>query len=347
MDNMDMNKIMTSIDYAIGQFGNVEKQMEGWMAFAQSLMGVFCFVYFVKKWSGSQIDGSGINLKDYGFPVFLILMMSIYSPLAHGIEKILWGQGFTQTSANGVANAVSKDGQKMMATINNNQKALDSLDKDNLKITGGDIKQDAEDIRALAEQLDRNLTTDNTAETTAAIKVIDDGHNETSLWHPIDSLSHAINGFFEWLLGAVATLLIIVMFLIAKCYTTIYYILGPFALGMSIIPGFEKSWQQWLQRYIGYCLYVPVYNIFVSLANGMMMSMSVSGNAATDNAVEVQMGAAGLLMGLLVLILGLFMAPRIASNIIGMSGGGSSVTKGVGAAATTAVKMTAGGKLMA
>jgi uncharacterized membrane protein len=102
--------------------------------------------------------------------------------------------------------------------------------------------------------------------------------------------------FLEWLFEGAALIISILRTFIL----TVLSILGPLALGLSVLDGFRSSFHHWLARYISVSLWLPVANIYgaiIAQVQTLMLQQDVSSDFAHGHGgayiVFLLMGVAG------------------------------------------------------
>lgn len=127
------------------------------------------------------------------------------------------------------------------------------------------------------------------------------------------------------------------MWIVSKCYLLIYYVLGPLAIGFSLVPSFEFSITNWFQKYITYCLWMPIFNFFLAIAVGFIQSYKEYDIEAGTIAPSL----APLAVAFLILIIGIFVTAKVTSNILAAAPSGSLIRGAAGAVKTAAKAVAA------
>ena len=133
-------------------------------------------------------------------------------------------------------------------------------------------------------------------------------------------------------------------------------ILGPLAFAISIYDGFQGTLTQWLTRYIGIYLWLPVSDLFSAVLARIQLLMLQKDVAALEDPNFIpDMSNVAYIIFMLIGIIGYFTIPTVSSWIIQNGGAGSYSKqvnsagmkggKGVAALTGAAVGHTAG-KLM-
>ncbi|MDO4881136.1 MAG: type IV secretion system protein [Capnocytophaga sp.] len=175
-------------------------------------------------------------------------------------------------------------------------------------------------------------------------------------------LQKLIGEAFE--LGALAFLRIAVYFtfFIQKVWAYVLIVLGPIAVGMALIPGFESSFYNWLAKFININLYTFVAYTIINIGQQIIMggyqmdinrlSLIVDANGKLINEALLlnYTTANGFLnsvifpvVGYFVTGIGVLMTPSIADAVV-QAGGAGIMTKAKGNAGKVAGGIVAGGK---
>lgn len=101
------------------------------------------------------------------------------------------------------------------------------------------------------------------------------GEIKDNLMNSIGSLSDTIFKFLIDLGSITVDIFTMATVYFYKVYVVtakiVLVLIGPFALALSVIPGFEKNFKAWVAQYINVSLYIPICNII-----GFVQSMIVS-----------------------------------------------------------------------
>ena len=158
------------------------------------------------------------------------------------------------------------------------------------------------------------------------------------------------------------------IFFIQKIWAYVLITLGPIAVGMSLIPGFESSLQNWISKFININLYTFVAYTIINIGQQMIMAgyqmeidrydLLINNGAITDlDMLQVYISNNGMIhtvlfpcVAFIVTGIGVLMTPSIADAIVQGSsahimskaksgsstvvGAGKSVAKTAGAAAS-------------
>ena len=163
------------------------------------------------------------------------------------------------------------------------------------------------------------------------------------------TLSEIIEGISLTILR-VCTYLI---FFIQKVWSYVLIILGPIAVGVSLIPGFENSFSNWVTKFININLYTFITYTIINIGQQLIMSgyqmeldryalMIDSGGVADMNTLRVYVQNSGMMytalfpcVAYIVTGIGILMVPSIADSIVS-AGGAGIMSKGKAAGGTVA-----------
>ena len=165
-----------------------------------------------------------------------------------------------------------------------------------------------------------------------------------------------IRDAFRWVLELLFQAASLILDTIRTFFLIVLSILGPLAFALSVYDGFQGTLVQWLTRYIGIYLWLPVSDLFSAvLARIQVLMLEKDVVALEDPNFVPDASNAAYIIFMLIGIVGYFTIPTVASWIIQNGGTGTygkqvnswSLKGGKGAAALTgaAVGHTAG-KLM-
>lgn len=176
------------------------------------------------------------------------------------------------------------------------------------------------------------------------------------------TLSEIIEGISLTILR-VCTYLI---FFIQKIWSYVLIILGPIAVGISLIPGFENSFTNWVTKFININLYTFITYTIINIGQQLIMSgyqmeldryalMIDSAGVADMNTLRVYVQNSGMMytalfpaVAYIVTGIGILMVPSIADSIVS-AGGAGIMSKGkaasgtVGSVGRAVVKAASGG----
>lgn len=163
------------------------------------------------------------------------------------------------------------------------------------------------------------------------------------------------------------------IFFIQKIWSYVLIVLGPIAIGMSLIPGFENSFSNWVTKFININLYSFIIYTIINIGQQLIMSgyqmeldryalIIDSGGVADMNTLRVYVQNSGMMytalfpcVAYIITGIGVLMVPSIADSIVS-AGGAGIMSKGkaaggavasVGRAATAAAAGGAAGAITA
>lgn len=143
------------------------------------------------------------------------------------------------------------------------------------------------------------------------------------------------------------------IFFIQKIWSYVLIILGPIAIGISLIPGFENSFSNWVTKFININLYTFITYTIINIGQQLIMSgyqmeldryalIIDSGGVADMNTLRVYVQNSGMMYTVLfpavayiVTGIGILMVPSIADSIVS-AGGAGIMSKGKAAGGTVA-----------
>ncbi|SEG06756.1 hypothetical protein SAMN05421847_1439 [Halpernia humi] len=143
------------------------------------------------------------------------------------------------------------------------------------------------------------------------------------------------------------------IFFIQKIWNYVLIILGPIAIGISLIPGFENSFSNWVTKFININLYTFITYTIINIGQQLIMSgyqmeldryalIIDSGGVADMNTLRVYVQNSGMMytalfpaVAYIVTGIGILMVPSIADSIVS-AGGAGIMSKGKAAGGTVA-----------
>ena len=143
------------------------------------------------------------------------------------------------------------------------------------------------------------------------------------------------------------------IFFIQKIWSYVLIVLGPIAIGMSLIPGFENSFNNWVTKFININLYTFITYTIINIGQQLIMSgyqmeldryalIIDSGGVADMNTLRVYVQNSGMMytalfpaVAYIVTGIGILMVPSIADSIVS-AGGAGIMSKGKAAGGTVA-----------
>lgn len=246
-----------------------------------------------------------------------------------------------------------------------------------------DIEEDANDLRVKRfvkqnQLLDKLITME--AEERAKQSVADQASAESeSDWYEIDvaSLLAPVNEWFirmdfkfqrmiAELLEAVSLTILRVctylIFFIQKIWAYVLIVLGPIAVGLSLIPGFENAFSSWLSKFININLYTFIAYTIINIGQQLIMTgyqmeidryammIADDGTVVSLPMLQAYIGNNGMMhtvlfpcVAFIVTGIGILMTPSIADSIVQAGGAGiMSKAKGGAAGGGSAAKRAGG-----
>ena len=152
------------------------------------------------------------------------------------------------------------------------------------------------------------------------------------------------------------------IFFIQKIWSYVLIILGPIAVGISLIPGFENSFTNWVTKFININLYTFITYTIINIGQQLIMSgyqmeldryslMIDSSGVADMNTLRVYVQNSGMMytalfpaVAYIVTGIGILMVPSIADSIVS-AGGAGIMSKGKAASGTVASAGKAAGRV--
>lgn len=143
------------------------------------------------------------------------------------------------------------------------------------------------------------------------------------------------------------------IFFIQKIWSYVLLVLGPIAIGMSLIPGFENSFSNWVTKFININLYSFITYTIINIGQQLIMSgyqmeldryalIIDSGGVADMNTLRVYVQNSGMMytalfpcVAYIITGIGILMVPSIADSIVS-AGGAGIMSKGKAAGGTVA-----------
>lgn len=143
------------------------------------------------------------------------------------------------------------------------------------------------------------------------------------------------------------------IFFIQKIWSYILLVLGPFAVGMSLIPGFENSFNTWVTKFININLYTFITYTIINIGQQLIMSgyqmeldryaLMIDATGTADmNTIRVYVQNSGMMytalfpaVAYIITGIGILMVPSISDSIVS-AGGAGIMSKGKAAGGTVA-----------
>ena len=180
-------------------------------------------------------------------------------------------------------------------------------------------------------------------------------------------LQKLVAEIIEFICLSILRICVYLIFFIQKIWAYILIILGPIAVGMSLIPGFENSLYNWISKFININLYTFVAYVIINIgqqliASGYSMEIErydtllSNGTIADLDALMVYVSNSGMIynqlftcVAYIVTGIGVLMTPTIADTIVTAGGAGamtkmkSAVGRVMSSAKTAVVAVKTGG----
>lgn len=152
-----------------------------------------------------------------------------------------------------------------------------------------------------------------------------------------------IGDLIQMIALAILRICVYLIFFIQKIWIYVLEVLGPIAIGMSMIPGFESSFNNWLAKYININLYTFVAFTIINIGQQLIMSAytmqierldTLAPNGTFDDPAVLRfVSSNGFLfitlqtvVAYIVTGIGVLMTPTIADTIVS-AGGANAMTK--------------------
>ena len=154
---------------------------------------------------------------------------------------------------------------------------------------------------------------------------------------------------FRWVMELLFQAASLILDTIRTFFLIVLSILGPLAFALSVYDGFQGTLTQWLTRYIGIYLWLPVSDLFSAVLARIQVLMLEKDVAALEDPNFIPDGSNSVYIIFMIIgIVGYFTIPTVAGWIVsagGTSGYNRNVTKAgvlAGAAAGAATGKIAG-----
>lgn len=166
-------------------------------------------------------------------------------------------------------------------------------------------------------------------------------------------LQKLVAEIIEFICLSILRICVYLIFFIQKIWAYILIILGPIAVGMALIPGFENSLYSWVSKFININLYTFVAYTIINIGQQLIASgyemeidryntLLTNGTITNLDALMVYVTNSGMIYNQLftcvayvVTGVGVLMTPTIADTIV-TAGGAGAMTKMKGAAGRVA-----------
>ncbi|RNA61404.1 hypothetical protein D1631_05385 [Chryseobacterium nematophagum] len=157
-------------------------------------------------------------------------------------------------------------------------------------------------------------------------------------------LQKLVAELIEFICLSILRICVYLIFFIQKIWAYILIILGPIAVGMALIPGFENSLYSWVSKFININLYTFVAYTIINIGQQLIASgyemeieryntLLSNGTITNLDALMVYVSNAGMIynqlftcVSYIVTGIGVLMTPTIADTIV-TAGGSGAMTK--------------------
>ena len=170
------------------------------------------------------------------------------------------------------------------------------------------------------------------------------------------NIKKSVRDFFREILELLFAAASLILDTLRTFFLIVLAILGPIAFAISVWDGFQSTLTQWISRYIGVYLWLPVTDLFSSILAKIQVLMLQNDISELQNNPNFSIEASnGMYMIFMIIgIVGYFSVPTVASWIIQAGGAGNynkninnmaSKTGGMAGAASGAVAGNITGRL--
>lgn len=180
-------------------------------------------------------------------------------------------------------------------------------------------------------------------------------------------LQKLVAELIEFVCLSILRVCVYLIFFIQKIWAYILIILGPIAVGMALIPGFENSFYSWVSKFININLYTFVAYTIINIGQQLIASgyemeierydtLLTNGTITNLDALMVYVSNSGMIynqlftcVAYIVTGIGILMTPTIADTIVTAGGAGamtkmkSAVGKMAGSAKAAVLAVKTGG----
>lgn len=295
----------------LGQLDSVEAAMEDWLAIGKAVGCLGAYIYLMRAYSMKTLKGEPFLVSDFINPILIALLLSVYTPVAKGFQTLFLG-------TNDATEIIEDNATELLAITSN-------IDQQQLE-----EEQDAERVAQSGGPTDRegDILKENAGEEGSSFYE-QAKYLFTFVGNPSIFIPNLLKSILTSVLNLALSACLLLIYVLSCLYIKVLYIFGPFSIGISIMPGFENSISNWFQKYITYCLWVPIANTVTNLLiETYNQYLSAAGGIGSTN-------GAGLIAFMLIGIIVYLSVPKLASNILAL-GAPQSFTRGVAARAAGA-----------
>lgn len=299
------------------KFDTIAQAAERWLTVGKIIGLIGAYVYIFKKFGPKIMTGETFNLSDIAYPIFIAFLLSVYSPVAKGIEKL-----FTSTYN---ANYISATVSDIYTAVSKNKENSAPINEEKKQEADASISISDKTISDAEEYMKKDNTTEEVSMVSKATDLLLNGYQSI-----VSGINSVILTVLTTILECIIVACIAIIFFLAKLYITFLYIFGPFSIGMSLIPGFENSITNWFQKYIGYSLWMPVAATIAELTKEVLAGTFNIYSAGNNMIASPSVAITALMIATAMLIVSMLAVPKIVSNIISTSiGSSSTASKGM------------------
>lgn len=158
------------------------------------------------------------------------------------------------------------------------------------------------------------------------------------------NIKKSVRDFFREILELIFASASLILDTLRTFFLIVLAILGPIAFAISVWDGFQSTLTQWISRYIGVYLWLPVSDLFSSILAKIQVLMLQNDISELQNNPNFSIEASnGMYMIFMIIgIVGYFSVPTVASWII-QAGGAGNYNKNLGNVANKSGAMVGAG----
>ena len=158
------------------------------------------------------------------------------------------------------------------------------------------------------------------------------------------NIKKSVRDFFREILELLFAAASLILDTLRTFFLIVLAILGPIAFAISVWDGFQSTLTQWISRYIGVYLWLPVSDLFSSILAKIQVLMLQNDISELQNNPNFSIEASnGMYMIFMIIgIVGYFSVPTVASWII-QAGGAGNYNKNLGNVANKSGAMVGAG----
>lgn len=158
------------------------------------------------------------------------------------------------------------------------------------------------------------------------------------------NIKKSVRDFFREILELLFASASLILDTLRTFFLIVLAILGPIAFAISVWDGFQSTLTQWISRYIGVYLWLPVSDLFSSILAKIQVLMLQNDISELQNNPNFSIEASnGMYMIFMIIgIVGYFSVPTVASWII-QAGGAGNYNKNLGNVANKSGAMVGAG----